>query len=86
MKNLIIIIAFIMSGVIFTSCDDLVKSCDNGRCMETVEKKYPGTNVYPLPDGKYRFIVVDTCGKILYVRVIGKWDEITSVNVIQNCK
>jgi hypothetical protein len=54
--------------------------------METVEKAYPKAKVYPLPDKEYRYIVIDTCGKVMYVRVLGKWDEISSVNVIQDCR
>lgn len=58
---------------------------DNSRCLSTVQKEYPNAKVFPLPDKDYRYIVVDTCGQVLYVRVMGKWDEITTVNVVSNC-
>lgn len=76
---------FAIIGIIFTSCNDMNKSLDNSRCMETVEKAYPKAEVYPLPD-EYRYVVIDTCGKVLYVRVLGKWDDISSVNLIQDCR
>lgn len=77
---------YAMPVAVFTSCNNLYKSLDNSRCMETVEKAYPKAKVYPLPDKEYRYIVIDTCGKVMYVRVLGKWDEISSVNVIQDCR
>lgn len=80
------IAVYVMLAAFFTSCNDLNKSLDNISCMETVEKAYPKAKVYALPDKDYRYVVVDTCGKVMYVRVLGKWDEISSVNVIQDCR
>ena len=80
------VIACAMLSLIFTSCDDITKSIDNSRCMETVEKAHPKAKVYSLPDKEYRYIVIDTCGKVMYVRVLGSWDKISSVNIIQDCR
>ena len=80
------IAVYAMLAAVFTSCNDLSKSLDNSRCMETVEKAYPNAKVFVLPDKDYRYVVIDTCGKVMYVRVLGKWDEISSVNVIQDCR
>ena len=77
---------YAMLAAVFTSCNDLHNSLDNSKCMETVEKTYPKARVYPLPDERYRYVVIDTCGKVMYVRVLGKWDKISSINVIQDCR
>lgn len=78
---------FIVSVLLITisiSCCDLQKSLDNSRCMETVENAYPKAFVYALPDEKYRFIVIDTSNTIMYVRVLGAYNKISSVNVIKH--
>lgn len=80
------IAVYVMLAVVFTSCNDFYKSLDNSGCMETVENAYPKAKVYALPDKNYRYVVIDTCGKVMYVRVLGKWDEISGVNVIQDCR
>ena len=89
MKNLIkrthFALYILLSAVFITSCDGN-PNFDNSRCMATVEKEYPSAKVYPLPDKDYRYIVVDTCGKVMYVRVVGKYDEISSVNVVVDCR
>lgn len=72
----------LLSAVLLSSCE----SIDNSRCMSTVQKAYPKATVFPLPDKDYRYIVVDSCNRVLYVRVIGKWDEITTVNEVTNCR
>jgi len=90
MKNLIkrthFALYILLSAVLLSSCDGFVESFDNSRCMATVEKEYPKAKVYPLPDKDYRYIVVDTCGKVMYVRVVGKYAEISSVNVVVDCR
>ena len=71
----------LLVAVAVSSCE----SFDNSRCMSTVQSEYPNAKVFPLPDKDYRYIVVDTCGKVLYVRVMGKWDEITTTNLVSKC-
>ncbi len=85
-STLAAIAVYAMLAAVFTSCNDAIKSLDNSWCMETVEKAYPKAKIYALPDEDYRYVVVDTCGKVMYVRVLGKWDEISSVNIIQDCR
>ena len=68
-----------------TSCTDFVRSLDNGRCMETVQKAYPSAIVFPT-DEKYHFIVADTCGAVYYVQVMGSYDKITSTVIVKHSK
>jgi hypothetical protein len=74
------IIGLLMAVILIISlvgCD----SFDNAKCLETVQKKYPKAKIYPLPDKDCRYIVVDSA-EVRYVRVMGKWDEITSDNLV----
>ena len=48
------IAVYAILATVFTSCNDLNKSLDNSRCMETVEKAYPKAKIYALPDKEYR--------------------------------
>lgn len=74
----------VLAFITITSCS--VRDVDNRACMSTVEAHFPEAKVYSLPDEQYRYIVVDTCGSVMYVAVMGSWDEITSINVLHSCK
>lgn len=83
--KLIKFISLLILIMMLSSCR-LWESFDNSRCLSTVQKAYPKATVFPLPDEKYRFIVVDSCNRVLYVRVMGEWDKITTVNEVVNCR
>ncbi len=85
MKNLRTKLSYALYTLLVAFAVSSCEKFDNSNCMSTVQNEYPTAKVFPLPDQDYRYIVVDTCGKVLYVRVMGKWDEITTTNLVSNC-
>lgn len=85
MKNLRTRLSYALYMLLVAVAVSSCESFDNSRCMSTVQNEYPKAKVFPLPDKDYRYIVVDTCGKVLYVRVMGKWDKITTTNLVSDC-
>ena len=72
----------VVLGLVLTSCD----AFDDSKCRATVEAVYPKMEVYSLPGERYRYIVSDSTGTIIYVRVMGRSTDITSTNVIKKGK
>lgn len=77
MKKLLIILMLLFA----VSCEHF----DSSRSLEVLQSIYPDAQVMPLPDSNYRYVVIDSCGKILYVRMLGKYDEVTSTNILKHC-
>jgi len=71
----IIVIAFL-----FSSC----RIIGDSNCREIVEKSYPKSEVYSLPNIPYKYIVIDSTGAILFVQNNEIFSsEISSVNIIK---
>jgi len=77
MQKLFIILLLLFA----VSCNEF----DNSRSMEVLEKMYPNQQVITFPDLPYRYLIVDTCNRILYVKMMGSYDEVTSTNVLKQC-
>ncbi len=64
-----------MKKIIFTITTLLLISCgdgwDNKKCHQSVQEHYPDCSIFPIPDQKYRFLVIDSLGKILYIETMG---------------
>ena len=77
----LILITFVLLNSCFTS-----GGYDNIKCQQSVQKSYPNAIVFAIPDEKYSFIVVDTCGEVRYVKTMStKTTEITHNILIKPC-
>lgn len=76
----------LVSGWLFSSCDDN-GAADTLKCYEQVQKKYPKSTIFPLPKDKYKYVVVDSIGNIMYVETMdGKSPNVTSEVFIKTCR
>lgn len=72
---------FWLSFLIALLCLQGCENFDTERCLQTVQEKYPeAKEVKLLPGANYEFMV-NTGKEIRFVRVMGKYTEITSDTV-----
>lgn len=88
-RNLITITAICLYLVIaagfFTSCKS--DATDKVKCYEQVQIKYPSATIFALPKNDYKYVVVDTCGKVMYVETMdNKTPNVTMEIVIEACR
>ena len=56
------------------------------KCYLKVKEKHNNSIIFPIPNEKYKFIVVDTCGKVTYVETLDSdTPDVSNEIVVNNC-
>lgn len=67
----------------------LLTACGDGsspvKCYQHVQEQNPTSQVIPIPNHDFRFLVIDTCGQIKYVETMGLGTKITSEIKLTQC-
>lgn len=65
-----------------TSCGE---AYDKAKCYESVQSRYPKATIFQLPRDDFKYIVIDTCGNVMYVETLdNKTTKITSEIIVKN--
>lgn len=88
-RNLIsktaICLYLVLAAGFLVSCNS--DASDKLKCYEQVQIKYPEATIFALPKNDYKYIVVDTCGKVMYVETMdNKTPNVTAEIVVEACR
>jgi len=59
-------------------------SWDRTKLTMTLQKKFPDAVIYPIEEGHFTWIVVDSAGAVHHIRMMGGVDEITHDVIIRD--
>lgn len=67
-------IALLLLIITLSACGD---GFDGEKCYMSVQKSYPNSTIFRIPEHSYRFIVVTADSSIHYIETYGSGTEIT---------
>ena len=74
----------VLVAFMFTSCN--TDATNPLKCYLKVKEKHPNAIIFQIPNEKYKFIAVDTCGKVTYVETYdSSTPNVTAEEVVCNC-
>lgn len=74
----------VLVAFMFTSCNS--DATNPLKCYLQVKEKHPNSIIFQLPNQDYKFITVDTCGKVTYVETMdNSTPNVTDEIVVSNC-
>jgi hypothetical protein len=83
------ILIFILPIVLYScdcKCDDSTDHLSNQeQCLQYTKSVYPESNVFPIKEKNYRFVVIKSDGEVLYVELTSSSNKkFTALHLIGN--
>lgn len=78
MKNIKLLLILLTISITIINCT--MKTQD----IEKLQKLYPTSLVYPLPNSDIEYIIIDSCNQVKHV-IVGSKGDVISTNIIKPC-